>query len=455
VRNYIAHALRSFAALVILILVLYVFRRLLEVGYFHDDWTFLARAIGILPPPDIPHRPLAFNFYWKLMGGMFGFEPVVYTYSRFMLHICTGLLLVRLGRHLKISEPLNWLLGSIYLMSPLAFEPLYWASGVTDLLANIGLVVAVFGAIVGNRRGVLLFLLGGIVSLASKETGWWLFGAGILAYRRHRQREYLWSAGVFALAAVVAIYVVAEALRADYGWTFRAVPWNWLRAGSWLLPRPDDLIRVWEADTVTLLIGGLVWLLWVGYAVFRWHRKDKVPALSLLAAWLSLAPVVGLDGHMVPRYLLPVLAAHAVTLGTIIRIGHRAQYLVVPLVVVGLALYTMSCVGEMLDRSYPLGRPAHRMVAKERMVRSIWSYFNAHGVSEKTGIAFYSRSTDDTDMRKYMLDVIGYTWGPRVVLGSQTRVVLAERITQIPPRTPVFQFGHWSLEYLGTLETSP
>lgn len=442
------------AALVLALVVGIVFRRVWGAGFFQDDWTFLARAMGILPAPDIPVRPLALDLYWRVVGATLGFSPAAFAATRCLLHLCSGLLVVQLARRLHAAAVTSLLAGALYLLSPLAFESLYWASGVTDLLANLGLLIAVLGVLRGGRSGIVLLIVGGLVNLASKETGWWLPLAGLLAWRWHGRRGFLWAAGLLAAAAVVGVVNTSRGLGHDYAWSPGSVPWNFLRAGSWLAPRPDDLIRVWEADGRTLALGASMWLLWAAWAALRWRRADRLPAVALVCSLLALAPVMGLAGHLVPRYLLPVQAGLALTMAFALR-GRFASLGAGVAFASGVALLTTLYIDRFLDRTYAQGRPAHRMVAKERMVRMIWNYLDANGVEPRTGVAFLCRPVDDVPMREYMLDVIGHTWGPRVVLGPSARVIVTDRAAAIPPETPVFQFGHWSLEYLGVPRAAP
>lgn len=441
-------------ALGLALMVGFVFRRVWGAGFFQDDWIFLARAAGILPAPDIPVRPLSFDLYWRVVGAALGGAPTGYAFTRFLLHVGAGLVVVHLARLLHATVATALSAGALYLLSPMAFEALYWASGVTDLLANMGLLIAIVGILRGGRPGIALLIAGGLVSLASKETGWWLPLGGFMAWRWHRLRGYLWATGLLVAAAVVALASTSRALSHDYVWSLGSIPWNLARAGSWIVPRADDLIRVWEADSLALAIGAIVWVAWIAWAVVSWRRSDRLPAMALACSLFALAPVVGLAGHMVPRYVLPVQAGVAITTACALRGRGTMRYIGIPLVVV-FAFLASSCVDQFLDKTYPQGRPAHRMVAKERMVRSIWKYLDSNGVEPWTGVAFLRRPADDVAIREYMLDVIGHTWGPKVVLGSHARVIVADRAAEIPLDTPVFQFGHWSLEYLGVLRRQP
>jgi hypothetical protein len=394
-------------------------------------------------------RILSFDLYWRLLALVTDLDPDVYLASRLLLHLAGGAVLGLIVRQLGGRAAGVGLAAALYLLSPLAFEALYWAAGVTELLANLGLLLAVLGALRGRRSGVALLIVGGLVCLTSKETGWWLPILAVVAWRRHRQRAYLDAGVVLLVVAAISLWCTARGLAHDYAWTPAAVPWNLLRSGSWLLPRAWDLTRVWDAGLLTLAAGGVVWLAWLAWAALRLRRRDPLPALALGCGLLSLAPVVGLEGHMVPRYLLPVQASLAASLALVLPARNRWPDLLVAAAAVALAFYTSWCVDQFLDRTFAKGRPCHRLVAKEMMVRIAWRKLATSGVDAGTGIAFLERPEDDVKGREYILDVIGREWGPRLLLGPQTPVMITDRPTDIPPLTLTFGFGSWSLEYLG------
>jgi hypothetical protein len=438
---------------------LVVFRRLAGAGFFHDDWTLLARGAGVLPPPPWPARPLAFDLYWRLLDPLPGYEPVVYTVTRFAVHLATGFVVSSIVRRLGGTVLAAWLAAAVYVLSPLAFEALYWAAAITDLLANLGLLLSVLGLLRADRKGLALLLLGGVISLTSKETGWWLALAAGIVWWRSGRRSYLAAAVVLLALTGFSLLATARGLEHDYAWTAGAVPWNLLRAGSWLVPRPLDLIRVWEADATTLATGAGVWLAWLSWGVWRLRRqRDPVPSVALACALLALTPSLGLAGHMVPRYLLPVQAALAVSIATALPRAARGPLFRAALAaaaVVGLALMTGWQVDRLLDMRFRQGRPAHRLVAKDAMVRVTWRTLLESGARPGEPLAFYRPPGDAPAPREYVLDVIGRTWGPRLTLGRETSVVIVDDLADVAAGTRVFRVDGFELEHLGVLRRRP
>jgi len=436
-------------ALLLAVLAIAVFRGVFGRIFFHDDWTLLARAAGIVPHPEVPVRWLGFDGYWRFMHAIAQQNADAYAASRVVLHLATGAAVWWVAIRLAGNRIAATLAAAIYLLTPLAFEALYWASGVTELLATLGLLVACGGILRQDRVGVVVVLVGGLVSLLSKEIGWWLPLATFVVWWRHRRWE--WLVVTLALTAVVAAALLwtMRVLSHDYSWSFGAVPWSLLRSGSWLVPRPRDLIDVWEAGPRTLVLGGAAWSLWLALAAWRWRRGEPWPALALAAALCCLAPSLGLRDHLVPRYLLSVQAFLALALAA--WLGPRLRY-TRPVIIAAaavLTLHTSWCVDRMLTDSYQRGRPAHRLVAKELMVRIIWKQLTEAGLQPGMDLALLRRGDHDETGAEYILDVIGQTWGPRLILGADTEVMIADNPAEIHTGALTFGFVPWNLEYLG------
>ena len=108
-----------------------------------------------------------------------------------------------------------------------------------------------------------------------------------------------------------------------------------------------------------------------------------------------------------------------------------------------------------MERSYPSGRNAHRLVAKQKLVEDVWVTLRSCGVDESSGVAFLCDPDDHVGEREEIFDSIGRTWGPKLVLGPEAPVVIADNVAGIPLGLPVFGFRSRVLEYLGALRRSP
>jgi len=441
-------------ALLLAALVIIVFRGVFGRVFFHDDWTLLARAAGILSHPEVPVRWLGFDGYWRFMYAIAQQNNDAYAASRIALHLATGAAVWWVAIRLADDRTTALLAATIYLVTPLAFEALYWASGVTELLAVLGLLVACGGILRQDRVGAVVVVVGGLVSLLSKEIGWWLPLATFVVWWRLRRREWLVVTVALAAAVLVTMFWTARGLAHDYSWSLGAVPWSLLRSGSWLVPRPKDLIDVWEAAPLTLALGGAVWLLWLALAAWRWRRGEPWPAVALAAALCCLAPSLGLRDHLVPRYLLSVQAFLALALAA--WLGPRLRYPrpVIIAVAAVLTLHTSWCVHRMLTDTYRRGRPAHRLVAKDLVVRITWDQLTGAGLQQGMALAFLRRADDDEKGAGWILDAIGRTWGPRLILGEGSEVVIVDSPADIAAGAMVFGFDGLSLEYLGVRHVS-
>lgn len=433
-------------------LFLAIYFQILGRGFFHDDWTFLARAVGYLPAHGVLTRPVSFDLYWRVMDYGFGMNPIAYTLSRILIYSLTGFVIAAIVYQLKKDRLQALLSQAVFLISPLAFEPLFWASGVVDLLAILGLAVAVYGLVRRGEAGWVLYFVGGVVCLGSKEVGWWLPACGFLVWYRLGDRRFLVPSVSLAIMAIVGFWTTFKGLGGDYSWTMSAVPWGLVRSGSWLLPRTDDLLFVWNAGRQTIIASIIVWASWAAWIIYKWKQGDLLPLVIFVMGILSVVPAIGLYGHFVPRYILPLQACVAVTIG--LSLSSKLPYrrcLVLGCIVI-LFLMSQRCVHGLLEKSYPSGRKVHRLVAKEMLAKDVWRALEVSGVSRRSGVVFLCRPEDDVAAREELLNVIGRSWGPMIALELEAPVIITDDISEVPLGVPTFGFVDGVLEYLGVLK---
>ena len=89
------------------------------------------------------------------------------------------------------------------------------------------------------------------------------------------------------------------------------------------------------------------------------------------------------------------------------------------------------------------------------MVRIAWDQLTGAGLEQGMDLAFLRRADDDEKGAGYILDAIGRTWGPRLVLGAGSEVVIVDSPADISAGAMAFGFDGWSLEYLGVRRNSP
>jgi len=421
-------------------------------GFFHDDWTFLARAADFLPESNVHARPVSFDWYWQAMENLFGMNPVAYAWSRLFVFSLTGISLAAVVYQLKKDRLQAMFCLTIVLLTPLAFEPLFWASSIVDLLALLGLAIALFGLVRRGQGGWAFYLIGGILCIGSKEVGWWLPACGFLVWHKFREHRFLIPSITLTIVVIVGLWTTFKGLGGDYSWSIDAVPWGLVRSGSWLIPRTDDLLFVWNAGRQTIIASIIVWSIWVSWIVFRWRQRDRLPLAIFLMGFLSMVPSIGLHGHFVPRYILPLQACVAVTMGLAFSsaIPYRRYVLLVGVVVMFYG--SQRCVHNLLEKSYPSGRKVHRMVAKEMLAEDVWRALEKCGVTRSTGVVFLCRPEDDVPAREELLNVIGRSWGPRIALELDGPVIITDELSEVPLGVPTFGFVGGVLEYLGVLQ---
>jgi len=386
------------------------------------------------------------------MGFLYGMNPLAYTLSRILVFSLTGFTISATIHQLKKDRLQALLCLAVFLLTPLAFEPLFWASSIVDLLAILGLAIALLGITRRGELGWVLYFIGGAICIGSKEIGWWLPACGFLAWYRYQDHRFLMVAISLAIMAIVGMGATFKSLGGDYFWTIKAVPWGLVRSGSWLVPRTDDLLFVWNAGRQAIIASIIVWSAWVSWVIYRWKRNDLLPLVILVMGLLSMVSAIGLHGHFVPRYILPLQACVAATIGLSLTSAMPLRRGVLVIITVILFLWSQKCVHGLLDKSYPAGRKVHRMVAKEMLAKDVWRALTISGVTRSTGVVFLCRPEDDVPAREELLNVIGQTWGPRIALELDGPVIITDEISEVPLGVPTFGFVGGVLEYLGVLQ---
>lgn len=291
-----------------------------------DDWGLLARAAGQIPPPDVTIRWLSQSAYWQLMWPLAGLEPVPYAATRILLHALAAAGVVRLACRLGLAPAQQWLAGLIMAATPLAFSPLYWAAGVQDLLAVVLMVWSLERWLAAGRIDNVWAALMAIGAVTAKETVaglpvllLWLLWFGSRpandpgepdAPSRRAIRPF--TLLLVGLVTAAAIGAALQALRFfatgpddpyALGDVVVAVS-RLVTYGLWLvLPGPGYPP---SPGLALALLGGLVWLVWGGWAGHQWRRGRPVPLFSFLGALLMLAPLLPLTRHLAPDLAYPV-----------------------------------------------------------------------------------------------------------------------------------------------------
>lgn len=286
-----------------------------------DDWGLLAHAAGLVEGDGAPWRFVSRDLWWRLLYPVFGTAVDPWTWARLGLHAAAAWLVLRLARRAGLGGFAALAAGLVFAASPLAFTPLYWASGVQELLGAVLALLAVERFCAGGRAAIAVGLGAGLLAVFAKENAL-LLGPFVVLLAlggdpARRRVRLLAAAGLSAAAALEAAWLwrglphgPGTGLLID---PLGATSLNLARCGWWLAsPTPASMVDV----GLPVALGGLsVWALWAAWSRLAWWRGNRVPALALGAGLLSLLPALGVEMGARPwlAYLAAAPAALTVT----------------------------------------------------------------------------------------------------------------------------------------------
>lgn len=166
------------AAVCVILAALIAYSNAVDYFFSQDDFTFLARAMGIAQYPDFTEpfgtRVLSTRIYFQAMKGLFGLRPEPYHWASLFLHALNALLLFAVAKRWTGSRAAAIVAGLAFATSDLAFTAVFWISGVQDLLATTFLLVSTLLWIHGLEKGALWSALSACalgLSVLCKEIG--------------------------------------------------------------------------------------------------------------------------------------------------------------------------------------------------------------------------------------------------------------------------------------------
>lgn len=289
-----------------------------------DDWGQLARAAGYVPGSgDIPARWLSQHAWWSLAWPLLGLSATAHAWARIVLHSLAAVAVSRIAKRASLPPIAQMLAGIIFAASPIAFTPLYWASGIQELLGGVLALWAVERWLTTRRRGVLIAGVLGAGAILSKESALALpvlFGGLVFANRnglRGNQRvRWAVVAGLLLVSTFEASLVArhfATGPRDPYATGGYLVMLGNLGKFGWWLPTPIHYFTAqmtWPKASV-----GLIFLAAWGVGGIRSCRHDRrLPFVTWCCALASLAPVLPLVNQARPYmgYVAAACAALAV-----------------------------------------------------------------------------------------------------------------------------------------------
>ncbi len=293
-----------------------------------DDWGQLAHGAGVLATQEALHaRWLSQHLFWSLTWPLFGLHPWPYALLRISLHGIAAVSVVRIARHVGVGRGGALVAGLLFAASPFSFTPVYWASGIQELLAGTLALLAVERWLAPGRTGVVLPVVLGLGSILSKESALGLavlWGLHTIWRRGHddRKQRSRWLAVVVLLpAGVVEAILVGRHFATGQGEPYATggvfvVLGNLGKFGWWLLTQGP--VFTGQVTWTLAHIGLGFWGAWAVVATVAWRRGHRLPAVTLLAALLSLAPVLVLKNQVRPYMGYLLMASFSLLVGCLL-----------------------------------------------------------------------------------------------------------------------------------------
>lgn len=328
--------------------------------FAQDDVTFLSRARDLVPTPWSMARPL-FEVEWRLLNAMFGLHPLPDHLVVFGLHLANVALVYLIGLRLLRSRLAALAAAILFGVSPVAFTPLHWTSGLIEVSVTGFALAAFWMWLAGRDRGSKAWLVAGalcgLLALLIKESSILLPVVMVVAHLRLEPRARAggsatsgathptgaaptsgaapraagWASLVpqLAVTALYAIAFVATLKRVHYvgseAYAMTASPvflaLNFATYLSWMVspvPVPDAIAAMDpSAWPVGLAVAAAI------AAVLWWQRRAPRHPEEVAVAWFVcfLLPVVPLEHHTYLYYLYLALPGACWLLA---RVGRRA-----------------------------------------------------------------------------------------------------------------------------------
>ncbi len=456
----------------LLVLTAAVLGRLPVLGAWwnRDDWSLLARAAGLIEGDGVPWRFVSRELWWRALYPVFGLAPDPWTWARLLLHAAASWLVWRLARRAGAGDAAALAAGLLFAATPLAFTPLYWASGVQELLGAVLALLAVERLTARGRAAVWIGLVAGLAAVFAKENAL-LLGPFVLLLARWgdpvRRGERILAGALLSVAALPEALWLWRGLPHGPGAPFgidplAALPLNLALSGWWLVTPVPTLAP--DAGPLVSLGGLSVWVLWLAWSRAAWQRDERRPALALAAAVLVLLPAWPVD--MGPRPWLAYLAvAPAAVTVTGILLGGRDRFSTRAALIAALAAGVVGWgLGDLrLDRRDDGGRPADPLVLSTAVSHDALRVLDAVDPSVASRVAILQVPGLSTRERSRLAaplsaplpsvlhTALGGALGPRLAGNPDRRVDWVRGLDDVTLDTHVFVDAGDLLHYWGPL----
>ncbi len=344
-----------------------------------DDWGQLARAAGrIEVPAGFPARWLSQHAWWSITWPLFGLDAAAHAWLRILLHAIAAVTVVGIARRASLGPPAQLLAGLLFAATPIAFTPLYWASGIQELLGGVLALLAIERWLAVGRADVLLAGLLGIGSILAKESALALpffFMASLVARRasggvgvRLRWSVAVLVAGVAAWESALILRHFATGPRDPYALGGALVMLGNLGKFGWWLPTPGPVFTAQVTWTLAG-VGIALFVAWGVYGAQAWRRGRQLPLTAWACALLSLGPVLPLVNQARPYMGYLAAAAGSLTLASLVPVRLRLNGLTAAGLAIGTIFWGQVTMREWISRPEADGLPADPVVCASQTAR--------------------------------------------------------------------------------------
>ncbi len=421
-----------------------------------DDWGLLARATGLAAEPSLPLRWLSRTAYWSVLEPLAHLDPVPYACTRLALIALVAAGVARLAQRLGMTTLQSTVAGLIVAGTPLAFTPLYWASGVQDLLALACGVWAIERGFAGGSGAFVAAVALGVAALASKETqlavplglAWAVVARSPRSRGRVGWHRWL-GVAVVTLAAIAALVLawLSFSPGADEPYArggAAAIVSNLGTYGWWLVsPGPLYAAHITLAMTVA---GWAFWAVWAAWGMACGRQGWHVPLLTWACALAAIAPALPLARHVLPYLALPAAPFLALVLADLVPRRWTARQGVVIALVIGVGGWAILGMKARLENRDGHGLPADPVVQRTAVAYHAASLLRdlPSGARPASGLVLLQPPA--TAAAANVAQRLGERWvmgsllhrslegtlGPRLILGADVPVVWANALEATP-----------------------
>jgi hypothetical protein len=441
-----------------------------------DDWGQLARAAGLISRPDsFPARWISQHLWWNVTWPMLGLNADLHTLMRMGLHAMSSILVFRVGKQAKLAPGTSFMGGLLFAVSPFAFTPVFWASGIQELLGGFFALLSVERWLSrSSKRNISLSVLFGVCSVLSKESGFGLpiLFAGLLLFRfpSHQSAIRLrW----FATLVLLSFVVFEGLLVLDHFSTGKQDPYamggalavfnNVGKFGWWIFSfNPIFASRI---TPTIVVVGWLIFAVWgiVGLLFARKRAFFPLAALSWIA--LSLGPALPLVRQTHPYLAYLAVAGFYLFLAYLIP---SRLFQIKPLLgFFTLVIITWGTWGvqHRMGLAHPNGHPVDSVVRASRLS---WQASQAFSDVKKTGgpsgalsVCILQPPISPEEIQKAgrlgpsfvasspRFAALEGTLGPKLMVGQEADILWVNNILAAPRNSQVFCESGKGLLYWG------